>query len=276
MQVEVGARSDTGMVRSNNEDCFAVDLSLNLFILCDGMGGQAAGEVASRLGVQVIGEYCRQGKINPRSSIVGEYRDEFSPQTNCLASGIRLSNQAIHEAADKQPSTAGMGSTVVAAQLHGSVLSVAHVGDSRLYLFRDGKLQQVTQDHSFVMEQVRRGLITREEAEKSEMSNVIMRALGAEPTVAVDLDELWMSQGDQVLLCSDGLTRMIPDAEIASVLAEAPSAQKASERLVELANESGGEDNVTVIVVRLRASPARSFWKKLASFFSGGNQAWPN
>ncbi|MBI4464030.1 MAG: Stp1/IreP family PP2C-type Ser/Thr phosphatase, partial [Acidobacteria bacterium] len=272
----VGARSDTGLVRSNNEDCFAVDLSLNLFFLCDGMGGQAAGEVASRLGVQVIGEHCRQAAKNPRLAMVGEYQNEFSPQTNRLASGIRLSNQAIHEAAERQASTMGMGSTVVAAQLNGNVLSVAHVGDSRLYLSRAGRLEQVTEDHSFVMEQVRRGLISREEAEQSEMANVIMRALGAEPTVAADLDELWMAPDDQVLLCSDGLTRMVPEAQMTSVLAEAPSAQQACDRLVELANEMGGEDNVTVIVVRLRASPSESLWGKLIRFFLGGDRAWPN
>lgn len=276
MQVEVGARSDTGMVRSNNEDCFAVDLSLNLFILCDGMGGQAAGEVASRLGVQVIGDHSRQAAKNPRLAMVGEYQEEFSSQTNRLASSIRLSNLAIYEAAEKQPSTVGMGSTVVAAQLNGSVLSVAHVGDSRLYLFRAGQLQQVTEDHSLVMEQVRRGLISPEEAEESEMANVIMRALGAEPTVEVEMDELWLNPDDRILLCSDGLTRMVPDAQIGAVLAAAPSAQQASDRLVELAIEHGGEDNVTVIVVRFRTSPTGSLWGKLVSFFLGGNRAWPN
>ena len=276
MQIVVGARSDVGMVRQNNEDCFAVDPGLNLFILCDGMGGQAAGEVASKLGADVLLEHCRQAAKNPHLGMMEGYQEEFSRATNRLASGIRLSNQAIHEAAGQQNSTAGMGSTVVAAQVTDNVLSVAHVGDSRAYLFRNGELRQLTRDHSLVMEQVRKGLISREEAEQSEMANVILRALGAEPTVQVDLDEVWLAEGDQVLLCSDGLTRMVSDTLIAQVLAEASSPQQASDRLVEVANENGGEDNVTVIVAYVQPSPRVSVWKKLARLFLGGDRVWPN
>lgn len=239
------------------------------------MGGQAAGEVASKLGVDMILEHCRQAARNPQLEMVGEYGQEFSAGSNRLASSIRLSNQAIHEAAEQKPSTVGMGSTVVAAQLTGNVLSIAHVGDSRIYLFREGELRQLTQDHSLVMEQVRQGLISREEAEQSELSNVIMRALGAEPTVQVDLDELWVSEGDQILLCSDGLTRMVSDAQMAPVLAEPfLTAQQACERLVELANELGGEDNVSVILVRLQPSPPPSWWRRAVRFILGGNRVW--
>ena len=276
MQIAVGARSDTGLVRQNNEDRFAVDLSLNLFILCDGMGGQAAGEVASKLGVDIILEHCRQAARDPQLELSGKYETEFSAPTNRLASGIRLSNLAIHEAADQKPSTIGMGSTVVAALLTGNVLSIAHVGDSRIYLFHEGALRQLTQDHSLVMEQVRRGLISRAEAEQSELSNVIMRALGAEPNVQVDLDELWVNEGDQILLCSDGLTRMASDAQIAAVLAEPWTAQQACERLVQLANELGGEDNVSLILVRLQPSPPPSWWKRAWHSLWGGNRLWLN
>jgi len=240
------------------------------------MGGQAAGEVASKLGVDIILEHNRQSARNPDLETVGEYEQMFSPVTNRLASSIRLSNQAIHEAAEQKPSTVGMGSTVVAAQLTGNVLSIAHVGDSRIYLFHEGELRQLTQDHSLVMEQVRQGLISREEAEQSELSNVILRALGAEPDVQVDLDELWVNEGDQILLCSDGLTRMASDAQIAPVLAEPFTAQQACERLVELANERGGEDNVSVIVVRLLASPPPSWWKRALRSIAGGNRVWLN
>jgi len=262
------------LVRQNNEDRFAVDLSLNLYILCDGMGGQAAGEVASKLGVDIILEHCRQAARNPQLEIVGAIEQEYSAATNRLASSIRLSNQAIHEAAERQAATVGMGSTVVAAQLNGNVLSIAHVGDSRIYLYHEGELRQLTQDHSLVMEQVRRGLISREEAEQSELSNVIMRALGAEPTVQVDMDELWVNEGDQVLLCSDGLTRMASDAQIAAVLGDRFTPQQACERLVELANELGGEDNVSVILVRLQPSPPPSWWTRAWGFILGGNRVW--
>ena len=274
MQIEVGARSDVGMVRHNNEDCFAVDLPLKLFVLCDGMGGQAAGEVASKLGVDIVMEHCRQSPENLRLPLAEDYEEGFSPQTNRLGSGIRLANQAIREAAESSASKTGMGSTIVAARLTGNILGIAHVGDSRIYLFRDGILQQLTQDHSLVMEQVRKGMITLEQAERSEMSNIIVRALGAEPTVQADLDEMWVKEGDQILLCSDGLIRMVSDEGIAQVLAEAESAQRASDRLVEIANDNGGEDNVTVIVGRLQASSRWSGLNKLARNLFGGNRAW--
>jgi len=276
LQIAVGARSDTGLVRQNNEDRFAVDLSLNLFILCDGMGGQAAGEVASKLGVETILEHCRQAAENPALEMFGPYQAEYSEMTNRLASGVRLSNKAINDAADKSPSTIGMGSTVVAARLTGNVLSIAHVGDSRIYLLHDGVLRQLTQDHSLVMEQVRRGLISAEEASQSELANVIMRALGAEPDVEVDLDELWLNVGDQVLLCSDGLTRMATDAQISLVLTEPYTAQQACERLVELANELGGEDNVSVILIRVEPSPPPARWRRALRSIFGGDRVWPN
>ena len=202
---------------------------------------------------------------------MGKSREDLTPPTNRLASAIRLANESIHEAGESRPSTNGMGSTVVAVQLTGNILSIAHVGDSRIYLFRDGALQQLTVDHSLVMEQVRKGMLTLEQAEHSELSNVIVRALGAEKEVAVDLDEHWVREGDQFLLCSDGLTRMIPDQGIAQVLAESPTAQKSAERLVEIANDSGGRDNVTVIVGRLKLIPRWKRWK-VVRFFLGGNR----
>jgi protein phosphatase len=269
LRVEAGARSDIGLVRHNNEDCFAVEDPLNLFILCDGMGGQAAGEVASKLAVEVILEHCRQAEQNPALSFVGDVRPEFAPQTNRLASAIRLSNEAIREAAESRLSTRGMGSTVVAARLAESVLSIAHVGDSRIYLYRQGQLQQLTQDHSLVMEQVRKGMLTLEEAEHSSIANVIMRALGAEKAVKVDLDEIWVQEDDQFLLCSDGLSRMVTDEGIAQVLAEARTAQQAADRLVEIANDNGGEDNVTVIVARLKPSGLWKRFTKMAASIGG-------
>jgi PPM family protein phosphatase len=223
----------------------------------------------------VILEHCRQAQQNPRLSMEGAYREEFSTQTNRLLSGIRLSNKVIYEAASNGPAeVSGMGSTVVAVQISGNVMSVAHVGDSRVYLFRNGELRQLTEDHSLVREQVRQGLISAEEAETSELANVILRALGAEPVVSADLDELWVGARDQVLLCSDGLTRMVPDLEIAKVLATPQSPQDAADRLVELANEHGGEDNTTVIVARLL--PPLSGWRRWLRFFRGGDRAWPN
>ena len=274
MEIVYGVRSDVGLVRTNNEDHFGVDPSLNLFVLCDGMGGQAAGEVASRMGVELILEHIRQAQASPRGGLEGIYREEFSLQSNRLLSSIRLSNKAIFEAAAEPSTMSGMGSTVVAVQISGNVMSVAHVGDSRVYLLRNGELRQLTEDHSLVREQIRQGLLSPEEAERSELANVILRALGAEPSVEADLDELWVGARDQVLLCSDGLTRMVPDAEIAKILATAPTPQQAADQLVELANEKGGEDNTTVIVARLL--PALRGWKRWMQLLRGGERTWPN
>ena len=177
MEIEFGVRSDIGLVRTNNEDHFAVDQSLNLFVLCDGMGGQAAGEVASRMGVERIVEHCRQTHPNSRGGLEGIYREEFSAQSNRLASSIRVSNKAIYEAASGASAVSGMGSTVVAVQIAGNVMSVAHVGDSRVYLFRNGELRQLTEDHSLVREQVRQGLISPAEAERSEFSRFAGKTL---------------------------------------------------------------------------------------------------
>lgn len=261
MRIAVGSRSDVGLVRTNNEDHYAVELPLNLFVLCDGMGGQAAGEVASRMGVDTIIDHCRTHQKNSREHGAGEYREELTAQTNRLASGVRLANEAIYNHAVKDAATAGMGATVVAGQLSENILSIAHVGDSRIYLFRGRQLQQLTQDHSLVMEQVRQGLMSVEQAEESELANVILRALGAEPTVQVDVDELWVGAGDQILFCSDGLTRMVGEAQISAVLAQITSPQQAADKLVEMANENGGVDNTTVIIVRLMPTPV-SGWRK--------------
>ena len=261
MRIAVGSRSDVGLVRTNNEDHYAVELPPNLFVLCDGMGGQAAGEVASRMGVDTILAHCRDNHAGSSRNQGGEYREEFTAQTNQLASAVRLANEAIYAHATKDSATAGMGATVVAGQIQESILSIAHVGDSRIYLFRGRQLQQLTQDHSLVMEQVRQGLMSVEQAEESDLANVILRALGAEPTVQVDVDELWVGPGDQILFCSDGLTRMVTESQISTVLAQITSPQQAADRLVELANEKGGVDNTTVIIVRLMPAPV-SRWKK--------------
>jgi protein phosphatase len=166
-----------------------------------------------------------------------------------LASAIRLANQAIRNAAKQTAEQEGMGTTVVSAALNGHVLSVAHVGDSRLYLIRGDTIQQLTADHSLVAEQVRRGLLTEEEAERSPQKNIITRALGVDDTVDVALAEVPLIREDRVLLCSDGLTRGVKPAEILEVIRREEEPQDASERLVELANAAGGLDNTTVILI---------------------------
>jgi serine/threonine protein phosphatase PrpC len=252
VRIDAGARTDLGRVRKNNEDCFEVVPDLGLFILSDGMGGEAHGEIASRLAVDTIAQHCQESLKDPKMALFeGEVAPELTAKTNRLASAIRLANRIIYESAQKHPAQRGMGATVVTVWVDGERVSMAHVGDSRAYRLRQGSLEQLTQDHSLVAEQVRRGILTKQQADQSEMQSVLIRALGIDPSVQVDVDEHTLITGDAVLLCSDGLSRMVTDAEIASTLMTSQTAQEAVDRLVESANDAGGEDNVTVVVLRV-------------------------
>lgn len=251
MRIETGARTDLGRVRKNNEDCYQVDSALNLYVLSDGMGGEAHGEVASNLAVQTVVTHCQQGENSRTTPVFGEPRADVSERTNRLTSAVHLANRKVFETASANPDQRGMGATIVAAWVDGQKLSLAHVGDSRAYLLRAGSMEQLTADHSLVAEKVRVGIMTPQEADASEMQSVLTRAVGTTATVQVDADEQVLLVGDTLILCSDGLTRMVTDPEIASTLLTSTSAQEAADRLVELANEYGGVDNVSVIVLRV-------------------------
>jgi serine/threonine protein phosphatase PrpC len=251
LHIQSGARTDLGRVRKNNEDCYVIDPSLQLYVLSDGMGGEAHGEVASNLAVQTIVTHCKQSENSRATPIFGESSPDVSERTNRLASAIHLANRKVFETAASNAEQKGMGATIVAAWIDAQRLSLAHVGDSRAYLLRGGSLDQVTADHSLVAEKVRVGILTPQEADASEMQSVLTRAVGTNSTVEVDTDEQALVVGDFVLLCSDGLTRMVTDPEIASTLLTSASAQEAADRLVDLANENGGVDNVSVIVLRV-------------------------
>jgi PPM family protein phosphatase len=252
VQIAYGAQTDVGLRRAHNEDSLCADPDLGLFVVCDGMGGHNAGEVASRLAVQVIQKHLRESRANALQPINGDYDLAFSPQTNRLAGAIRLANQAIHEAGRRQPAHAGMGTTVVSAVISGQGLSIAHVGDSRMYLIRTGTIQPLTLDHSVVAEQVRRGLLTEEQAERSPHRHVVTRALGISQDVQVELNEVRLLEGDTLLLCSDGLTGGVKPPEILRAISSEQEPQAACERLVTMSNAAGGDDNTTVILITVR------------------------
>jgi len=268
MDMEYGARSDTGRVRENNEDSFRLAPELNLFILSDGMGGQASGEVASRLVTEIILAHCREGESNPALPIFGESLVGASEFSNRLASAVRLANRAVHEAARNNSGHSGMGATVVAVWLLEDRMTLAHVGDSRAYRLRNGELEQLTDDHSFIAEQVRQGMMTEEEASNSNLQNVLLRALGVEPDVEPDVDEHLLMEGDTVLLCSDGLTRELSDAQIAALLGDSEDAQQCADRLIDAANQAGGGDNITAIVLRHAPRPVGAI-ARLGRWFKG-------
>lgn len=269
MQVAFGARSDTGRARENNEDSFALAPELNLFVLSDGMGGLAAGEVASKLSSETVIGHCREAAVNPSLPLIGEHLDGLSTSSNRLASAIRTANRVVYAAAQDNEKKRGMGATVVAVWFVDEVrVSIAHVGDSRIYRLRGADFVQLTEDHSFVAEQVRRGMMTQHEAENSNMQSVLLRALGVEPEVQVDVTEKDLLEGDALLLCSDGLTRELSNAQISATLVEIEDPQEAADRLIELANEAGGGDNVTAVVLRYAAKPVGTF-KRIGKWLKG-------
>src|ERR1700719_205534 len=204
------------------------------------MGGEAHGEVASAIAVQTIMTHCQQAENSHSTPTFGEPQPDVSERTNRLASAIHLANRKVFETAASNPEQQGMGATIVAAWIDGQKLSLAHVGDSRAYLLRAGSLDQLTADHSLVAEKVRVGILTPQEADASELQSVLTRAVGTSATVQVDADEQILLVGDCLLLCSDGLTRMVTDPEIASTLLTSTSAQEAADRLVALGHEKGG------------------------------------
>src|SRR5437879_5591441 len=214
------------------------------------MGGEAHGEIASALAVETVMKQCLDAETNPAARVLGKVEPNWSANTKRLSTAVHLANRSIFKSAQEHMEQHGMGATLTAAWIDGSKLSIAHVGDSRAYLLRSGTLQQLTSDHSLVAEQVRKGILTAVEAEGSQMQSVLLRALGSQPEVEVDAEEYMVIARDILLLCSDGLTRMVIEPEIAGTLQSEPDATKAAQKLVELANDRGGCDNITVILVR--------------------------
>jgi serine/threonine protein phosphatase PrpC len=236
--------SDVGRVREHNEDAVAAGDSTDpqkkhlgrLFIVADGMGGYLAGEVASELAVEtVLQEY---------------YADSSAEPVACLQNALQAANHAVYSSAHSDRSRAGMGTTIVATALVGHKAYIASVGDSRAYVVHDDELVQITQDHSLVGEQIRAGLITKEQARTHPQRNVITRALGSQPVVTADIFEGELSDGDILIMCTDGLTGHVPDERLYGIVTQFPPDQ-AVERLIELAKQGGGTDNISVIIVRL-------------------------
>ena len=230
MSLRWGARSDVGCVRSHNEDSYLV--ASPLFAVCDGMGGHAAGEVASSIAVETI------AKMAPKAADPAQ-----------LGAAIEAANAAVIEAAVNGLGKPGMGCTATAAYLDGTSLAIAHVGDSRAYLVHEGTLIRVTRDHSYVEELVDAGEITADEARVHPNRSVITRALGSDPAMYADHFQLNVEEGDRLILCSDGLSGMVPDGEIENIANQSSTAQICTDNLVDAALAAGGSDNVTVVVV---------------------------
>jgi serine/threonine protein phosphatase PrpC len=239
MSVSVGAASDVGLVRAGNEDAYLVDEPL--FVVADGMGGHVAGDVASSTAIEAIEQRRAEA-------------DASDPQT--LARLVHAANAAVWSRAGDDPSLRGMGTTLTLAYVDGPRAHIAHVGDSRAYRLRNGRLEQLTDDHTLVARMVKEGKLAAEDAERHPHRSIITRSLGVGEDVSVDLVAIDLDDGDRLVLCSDGLPSMVDSSDIEAVLGEQADPQRAAEALVELANAAGGEDNVTVLVVDFHADGA--------------------
>src|SRR5436309_227962 len=217
MDVKAYGLTDVGRQRQHNEDTFLVEDEAKLFLVADGMGGHAAGEIASRIAVDSISEFILHTKEDD-GTWPHAYDEHFKRSTNRLMAAVRLANTRVLEAMRKDARLRGMGTTVVACLADGETMSVAHVGDSRAYMIRNNHLQRITNDHSWVFEQVQAGMLTEAEAEKHPLRNVITRALGGALQVSPDASEVASKPGDVYVLCSDGLTGMLPEEEILRVV----------------------------------------------------------
>jgi protein phosphatase len=236
MNLEPAAATHIGLVRATNQDSFGMDRDLGLYVVCDGMGGAAGGEVASQLASETFLAIARQ-ELN-----------SGTPTGDALQRAVAAANRAVIGRAQWDTCYRGMGSTLVAARIFYNHLTLINVGDSRAYLLRKGEMMQLTHDHSVVAERVRAGLMTPAEAETSSMQSVITRAIGAEQDVHPDLYEVPLNAEETLLLASDGLTRNVEIDEIAGILASY-RAREACEQLIQLANRRGGQDNITCIVI---------------------------
>jgi protein phosphatase len=243
--------TDVGRKRSHNEDSYLIDDELQLYVVADGMGGHAGGGTASRIAVETIDRELRRARDSRDNPFVSTPNLQDSPIPDALRNAVEKACLAIYTAAQEDPRLAGMGTTVISLVVRDAQVFFGHVGDSRAYLIRGDLIQQVSEDHSLVNEQIKAGMITPEEAKHSRYKNIITRSVGFEEEVQVDVMGLQAEPADVFLLCSDGLANMLEDNEILEVVRGAQRFEDVPQRLVDLANERGGDDNITVIVVQV-------------------------
>ena len=251
--------TDTGKVREHNEDTIAYDPDIGLLVLADGMGGYNAGEVASGIAVRTIVNQVRES-IEREDLTTVDKESGMSRPAIILRDAICRANKIIYQTARSQPQCEGMGTTVVSALFFDNKVSIAHVGDSRLYRLRDNQFQQVTMDHSLLQELVDRGFYSAEEAQRAANKNYVTRALGVEPTVEVEVQEWAVQKGDFYLLCSDGLSDMVEDDDIHLTISTfSANLDTVAKQLIQLTNDNGGRDNVSVVMAHVvDAFPART------------------
>lgn len=250
MKLNFFGNTDVGRRRKNNEDYFGIFESDQLFVVADGMGGHAAGEIASSTAVQAVAEFVALTAEESDITWPWGVDPSLSLAANRLKTAIRFGNQKVLDLSLTQADYEGMATTIVGALMDGVTAHIAHVGDSRLYLINESGIRQITVDHSWVLEQVALGVLTPEQARAHPLRNVVTRAIGAAPDLLVDVTSHEMAVGDALLMCSDGLSGMVVDADIERIVRASAEPQEATDRLIAEANAHGGEDNITVLIVK--------------------------
>jgi len=253
MKIAYQALTDVGRKRKGNEDSLFINADQRLFVVADGMGGHAAGEVASKVAAESINEFvCLTGGDKEITWPYG-LDESISYDGNRLKTAVRYANRKVLDATRERAEYDGMATTVAAVLIEDDKANIAHVGDSRVYLWRGGRVAQLTSDHSWVNEQLQSGVISEEQARTHPLRNVVTRALGGKAELVVDVQARKMEAGDLLLLCSDGLTTMVADEDIARLVSAAGGdLERAARSLVAEANARGGEDNITVLLVQFQ------------------------
>jgi PPM family protein phosphatase len=250
LRIEVAGETNVGMKRTHNEDNFSIVEDSGLYIVADGMGGHASGEIASKMAVDAMREFFALTANDPERTWPYKMDRSKGYEENRLVTGVKLANLRIFESAQRNPKQRGMGTTIVALFAVEDSVYLAHVGDSRIYRLRDGRLEQLTEDHSLLNDYIKMKRLTADEIANFPHKNVIVRALGMKDTVKVDTRLEQPRAGDVYLLCSDGLSGPVTDADMLDILDGTRKLQDATARLIAKANDNGGPDNVTVVLVR--------------------------
>ena len=274
--LEIVVRTDPGMIRGHNEDAVFANPNQGLVILADGMGGYNAGEVASGMATMLLSTELEVA-FTAKSPYEVDKKSGLLHGSRSILDKVALANSAIYKTAESQPQYAGMGTTLVMALFCDNQVTVAHIGDSRLYRLRGEEFGAITRDHSLLQEQIDSGMISVEEARYSQNKNLVTRALGVDPEVETEMHDFAVQPGDIYLLCSDGLNDMVEDEEIQMTLQMlSANLELAATQLIQMANDNGGRDNVSVILVKvLHEFPAmRSWWSKLMAWFKQGQKRW--
>ncbi|HKJ53243.1 MAG TPA: Stp1/IreP family PP2C-type Ser/Thr phosphatase [Gammaproteobacteria bacterium] len=268
-KITIQGSTDTGMVRSKNEDAIGYDSALGLVVLADGMGGHRGGEIASSMTVDTVINLLQQRLPEITAGGIDD-ASGFSRESICIQDAVVAANELVYKTAEANPEHKGMGTTIVVLQFYNNSFSLAHIGDSRCYRLRNDKLEQITKDHSLLQELIDRGFYTPEEARNSMNKNLVTRALGIDPIVMPDIQEDIVLKNDIYLLCSDGLTDLVEDEDIYLTIKQfSANLEEAAKQLITKANQNGGKDNISVMLCRIDDdfSSRQGWFNKIVGWF---------